>query len=133
MAVSYTKTPVLQSLFNSQYCEIFQSTYFEEHLQTAASENVFILIKRINITLKKPRFFQHQYQKQVKVLAFISWLVSCEVFVHSHTIFLWHSEKYTLNTKYPRVNQKKIKSSRNEYVIWTCFKFWPMKNILRKL
>ena len=32
-----------------------------------------------------------------------------------------------------RVNQKKIKSSRKEYVMWTCFKFWPMKSILRKL
>ena len=30
--------------FNSENCEIFQSTYFEEHLQTAASENVFIKI-----------------------------------------------------------------------------------------
>ena len=30
--------------FYSEYCEIFQSTYFEEHLQTAASENVFIEI-----------------------------------------------------------------------------------------
>ena len=38
------KTPVLESLFNSEYCEIFQSTYFEEHLQTTASENVFIKI-----------------------------------------------------------------------------------------
>ena len=27
-------------LFNSEYCEIFQSTYFEETLRTAASENV---------------------------------------------------------------------------------------------
>ena len=44
MAASYTKTPALESLFNSEYCEIFQSTYFEEHLQTAASENVFIKI-----------------------------------------------------------------------------------------
>ena len=44
VAASYTKTPVLESLFNSEYCEIFQSTYFEEHLQTAASENVFIKI-----------------------------------------------------------------------------------------
>ena len=34
----------LKSLFNSGYCEIFKSTYFEEHLQTAASENVFIKI-----------------------------------------------------------------------------------------
>ena len=30
--------------FNSEYCEIFQNTYFEEHLQTAAFENVFIKI-----------------------------------------------------------------------------------------
>ena len=44
MAASYTKTPVLKSLFNSEYCEIFQSTYFEEHLQAAGSEDVFIEI-----------------------------------------------------------------------------------------
>ena len=37
-------TPVLESLFNSEYYEIFQSTYFEEHLQTATSENMFIKI-----------------------------------------------------------------------------------------
>ena len=43
MAASYTKTPVLSSLFNSEYCEIFQSTYFEENLQMALSENVFII------------------------------------------------------------------------------------------
>ena len=55
-------TPVLESLFNSEYYEIFQSTYFEEHLQTATSENVLIKIiqKRINFTFKKTQFFQHQ-------------------------------------------------------------------------
>ena len=57
MAASYTKTPVLESLFNSDYCGIFQSTNFEEHLQTAASENVFIkIIHRINFALKTPTF-----------------------------------------------------------------------------
>ena len=56
MAASYTKKPVLESLFNSQYCEIFQSIYFEEHLQMAAFENVFRFIKRINFTLKNPIF-----------------------------------------------------------------------------
>ena len=34
----------LGSLFNFEYCEIFKRTYFEEHLQKAASENVFIKI-----------------------------------------------------------------------------------------
>ena len=36
----HRKTPVLETLFNSEYCEIFQTTYFEEHLRTTASENV---------------------------------------------------------------------------------------------
>ena len=44
MAASYKKAPVLEYLFNSRYYEIFQSTYLEEHLQMAASENVFIKI-----------------------------------------------------------------------------------------
>ena len=44
MAASYRKTPVLESLFHSEYCEIFQTIYFEEHLQTAASEKVLIKI-----------------------------------------------------------------------------------------
>ena len=33
---------MLESLFNSAYCKIFKNTYFEEHLRTAASENVFL-------------------------------------------------------------------------------------------
>ena len=32
----------LQSLFNSGYCENFKRNYFEEHLHTAASENVLM-------------------------------------------------------------------------------------------
>ena len=34
---------------------------------------------------------------------------------------------------YTRVNKMKIKNSRKECVIRTCFKFQPMKNIFRKL
>ena len=49
MAASYGKTPVLESLFNTEYCEIFKSTYFEEHLRTAASENVFMKLRKIKI------------------------------------------------------------------------------------
>ena len=63
----------MESLFNSEYCKIFISTYFEEHLQMAASENVFIKIiyKKIYFHVKK-MVFQHQYQKQVKIFASIS-------------------------------------------------------------
>ena len=45
VAASYRETHVLGSLFNSQYCEIFKSTYFEEHLRTATSENVFMKLQ----------------------------------------------------------------------------------------
>ena len=39
MAASFRKAPVLESLFNSDYCKIFKGTYFEEDLWKAASEN----------------------------------------------------------------------------------------------
>ena len=38
----HRKKPLLESLFNSKYCKIFKSSYFEEHLWMAASENVFM-------------------------------------------------------------------------------------------
>ena len=49
MAGSYRKTPVLESLFNFEHCEIFKSIYFEEYLRTAASENVFMKLRKIKI------------------------------------------------------------------------------------
>ena len=45
----HRKTPLLESLLNSEYCEIFKSTYFEEHLRTAASENVFMKLRKNNV------------------------------------------------------------------------------------
>ena len=75
MAASYKKTPVLESLFNFDYYQNFKSTYYEEHLRTTASENVFMKLREINIykefdsTLKK-KFFQNQ--KQVKMFVFTS-------------------------------------------------------------
>ena len=33
-------------LANSECCKIFKSIYYEEHMQTAASENVFMKQKR---------------------------------------------------------------------------------------
>ena len=83
---------MLESLFNSEYCKHFKNTYFEEHLQTAASENVFIklrkknylFIRSFNFTLKN-RFFQHQYKKSESV--FTSCLVSHEVCIHIQYFF----------------------------------------------
>ena len=41
---------MLDFLFNSEYCEIFKSTYFEERLRVAACENVFMKLRKIEIT-----------------------------------------------------------------------------------
>ena len=49
VAASYKKTPVLESLFSSEYCKIFKTTYFEEDLRTATSENVFTKLRIIKI------------------------------------------------------------------------------------
>ena len=71
---------------------------------------------------EKQTIFQHQYQRQVKMYnsVFISWLVSSGVCIYINS-------KQKISN---RVNQKNIKRSRKKYVMWTCFKFWSMKNIL---
>ena len=43
----FTETSLFESLFNSKYCEIFKSTYFEEHARTAASESVLMKLRKI--------------------------------------------------------------------------------------
>ena len=53
------------------------------------------------------------------------------VFVYNISLVWWEiNSKHQTST---RVNQNRIKSSRKKYVMWTCFKFWPMKNIFQKL
>ena len=49
VAASYRRTPVLECLFSSEYCEIFKSTYGEELLHMAASENEFMKLRKIKI------------------------------------------------------------------------------------
>ena len=59
------KSPVLESLFNSEDCEIFKTTYFEEHLRGSASKNVFaheteknqkLFIRSFNFTFREQVF-----------------------------------------------------------------------------
>ena len=44
---------MLDSLFNLEYCEFFKNTYFEEHLRTAATENVFMKLRKLKIIHKE--------------------------------------------------------------------------------
>ena len=65
----------MESLFNEEYYKIFKSTYFEEHLRTTSSENVFMKLrksKNCSLEILTLYDFQHQYQKQVKMSIFIS-------------------------------------------------------------
>ena len=60
-------------VFSCQCCEIFENTYFDEHLRTAASEIIFLLFYRFfsalnfsskfvsNLTLYKIRFVKTEY------------------------------------------------------------------------
>ena len=83
----------------------------------------------------KNKIFHYQYQKQVKIYLFvcISWLVSFGVCIYIQYYFDVVRNKLQTTNIYTRVDKKKIKSSRKEYVIRICFKLWPMKNIFWKL
>ena len=72
------------------------------------------------------------WKKQVKMLGFISWLVSVSS-LYRDTIFLWCGNKYTPNNKYLLELIKRRSKVQEKNVISSGFKFWPMKNIFRKL
>ena len=61
--------------------------------------------RSFNSTLKS-RFLQHQYQEQVKMFAFISWLVSHEACIH---IQYFYCVARTLNTKYLELIKRRSK------------------------
>ena len=73
---------------------------------------------RINFTLKN-RFFQHQYQKHEKIIAFSSWLVSHYVCIYIKYFFglvrnkLWTTGSETLNTKYLELIKRRSKVEEN--------------------
>ena len=49
-------------LANSEYCKIFKSIYYEEHLQMTASENAFMKLKKKNYSKKS--LSQH-FEKEI--------------------------------------------------------------------
>ena len=66
------------------------------------------------------------------MIVFILWFLYHKVCIHIEYFF--RELRNMLQTLIvSRVNQKKIKSPRKEYVMWMCFKFWPMKSIFQKL
>ena len=96
-------------------------------------EKLKIVDKGFKLFIKKKKgFFNISIRDKWKCMSlcfyFCCFIIGflCSLFLH--TMLLWRSQKWTT-----RINQNKIKSSRREYIMWTCFKFWPMENICRKL
>ena len=118
---------------NSQYCEIFESTYFEEHLRKKkrlSIRNFYVYILYIKETSENVCFY---FMKETSENAFFySWLISFGVCIQIFISVMWWeiNSKHSISTW---VNQKKIKSSKKECVIRTWVKFWPMKKNFRKL
>ena len=112
---------------------MFKSKYFEEHLRTTAA------LKICSWNWEKLRFIHNIRNFNfplknifLKMIVFISLLLSYKVCIHIEYFFREVRNKLPILVV-SSVNQKKIKSSRKEYVMWTYFKFWPMKNIFQKL
>ena len=108
---SYRKTRVLKSLFNSEYCEIFKSIYFEKHLWTAASQNVFMKLRNIKIYLQevlilhqKTSFFNISIRDKFMI---ISWLVSYEVYIRFPMKFIF-TYNISLNKRRSKVQEKNM-------------------------
>ena len=91
----------------------------------------FKFIRSFNFTLKNHYQYSTSVSETSDNVCFYS-MIGFPWSLYSQTIFLWCGEEWTSNTKYLELIQKKIKSSRKEYIMWTCFKFWPMKSIFQK-
>ena len=81
------KTSVLESLFNSAYCEIFKKTYFDEHLRSATRENVFMKLRKIK-KFWEEIFILHFFNIIIRdkwkcmSLCFYIMIVSFEVYIY---------------------------------------------------
>ena len=119
----HRKTLLLEFISNSEHCKIFNSTYFEEHLRTSASENTLMRLRKTKTCSPKKLSF-------LKIFLFISWLVSIGVFIHIQ-YFLDMVRKNSKQYLLELIKRRSKVQEKN--VMWTCFKFWPMKNIFWKL
>ena len=84
---------------------------------------------------KQTGFFNIHIRNKWKCISLCFYLMIgflWSVYLRRYFFDVVRSKLQTINI-YTRVHKKKIKSSRKEYVTRTCFKFWPMKNISRKL
>ena len=76
-----------------------------------------LLLKMCSWNWETLKLIIRSFNFRNKFMIGISWLVFHEAYIDIQYFF----------------KQKKIKSSRKEYFMWTCFKFWPMNNIFWKL
>ena len=84
------------TLFNSEYCKTFKSTYFEKHRWMPPSENMFmkpydetekdLFIRTFNFTFKKTGFLNINMRNICKNVCFY-FTIGFPWSLYSHTIF----------------------------------------------
>ena len=113
-----------KSLFNSEYCEIFKSTYFVHETEN----NWKLFIRNFNFPLRS-RIFQHQYQEQVKIFLFHDWSPLKFVFICNISLMWWEINsnpncKYILDLtkRRSKVQEKNMSRDRaSNFDQWKAF------------
>ena len=98
----------MESLFNSEYFKIFKSTYFEKHLQTAASENLFMKLRKKRLFIRN--FYIHIIETSENVCFYFMKETSEFFFFFSVFLFLilkahWQISKERCFEKYYSCNK----------------------------
>ena len=75
--------------------------------------------------------FCFYFMKETSEIAWFYFMIGFLSSLYPDTIFLWCGKKYTPNNKYLLELIKRRSTVQEKNVIWTWFKFWPIKNIFR--
>ena len=105
-------------LYCKLYCKISESTYFEEHLQTAVSENVFLKLRKsiknadhdFNSSLKKQEFSTTISETSENVCLFFDWFPL--EFLFTYNIFFDCVSQSELIKRRSRVQEKNMSYER---------------------
>ena len=117
----FFRAPILKNL-----CELLLLTMF---MKLRKVRNCWSLHKKtgfFNINIR------NKWEKCISLCFYFMTGFLWSFYLRKYFYDVVRNKLQTKNT-YTWVDNKKIKSSGKEYVVRTCFKFWPTKNIFRKL
>ena len=88
------KTPA--QVFSWEHCKIFENTYIEKHLRTAASDSSYILFKKLNKIVQKPDCLSVSFWN-IKLLSFVlnNFITRCHSL--SFSVIFFYSLPFVVN------------------------------------